>query len=224
MVINKIHNIDCMEMMSNMKDLSVNMTITDIPFGNVTKKGEERAKYRGQLRKIDKGKADEVTFNLHDFLDEVSRITNGSIYIFCGIEQVSEIYTYYENHKDFMVRQCAWKKTNPSPSNGQHMWLYTMENCIFAKRRKTKFNANCKPSVWDYPVMRGKVHPTQKPLELFKFLIESSTDEGDIVFDPCIGSGTTALASKELNRNYLGCELDVDYYNIALERIGDVND
>jgi site-specific DNA-methyltransferase (adenine-specific) len=95
-----------------------------------------------------------------------------------------------------MVRQCVWRKTNPSPANGQHMWLSSMENCIFAKRRKTPFYAHCKSSVWDYPVGRSKIHPTQKPLDLFKYLIGSSTVEGDIVLDTCIGSGTTAVASE----------------------------
>lgn len=118
-----------------------------------------------------------------------------------------------------MVRHCIWRKTNPSPANGQHMWLSSFENCIFAKRRRTKFNQNCKSSVWDFPVGRGKRHPTEKPLELFKYLIESSSDEGDIVFDPCIGSGTTAIASIELNRNYLGFELDKEYCDLANNRV-----
>lgn len=214
-----LHNKDCIEFMKEMEDLSVHMTLTDIPYGNVTKNGTERAKYDGQLRNVNKGKADEVTFDLDEFLNQVARITNGGIYIFCGIEQVSYIFSYFDNHKDFMVRQCAWKKTNPSPANGQHMWLSSMENCIFAKRRKTKFNAVCKSSVWEFPVGRGKIHPTQKNLDLFKYLIEASTDEGDTVFDPCIGSGTTAIASMDLSRRWIGCELDENYYNIAKERI-----
>jgi len=204
-----------------MDDQSVTMTLTDIPYGEVSKNGAERAKYKGQLRKLDKGKSDEVTFDLYEFLDEVARVTESGIYIFCGIEQIEPIYTYFgeTRKKDFMVRQCAWRKTNPSPANGQHMWLSSFENCIFAKRRRTKFNQNCNSSVWDFPVGRGKIHPTEKPLNLFKYLIESSSDEGDIVFDPCIGSGTTAVAAKELTRNYIGFELDKEYYNLANERI-----
>lgn len=210
-----------MEGMKEMDDQSVTMTLTDIPYGEVSKNGAERAKYKGQLRKLDKGKSDVVTFDLYEFLDEVARVTEGSIYIFCGIEQIEPIYTYFgeTRKRDFMVRQCAWRKTNPSPANGQHMWLSSFENCIFAKRRRTKFNQSCKSSVWDFPVGRGKIHPTEKPLNLFKYLIESSSDEGDIVFDPCIGSGTTAVAAKELARNYTGFELDKEYYNLANERI-----
>src|SRR5690625_5363658 len=98
--------------MNTMGDKSVDMILTDIPYGEVSKNGADRAKYAGQLRSIDKGKADSVTFDLDAFLEECSRISNGGIYIFCGIEQVGKVYTYFDNHKDVMVRQCAWRKTN----------------------------------------------------------------------------------------------------------------
>lgn len=222
--VNKIYNDDCMKIMKNMEDLSVNLTIADIPFGEVTKQGKDRAKYKGQLRKIDKGNADIVTFNTIDFLKEISRITSGSIYIFCGIEQVSEIFTFFKEDmkKDFMARFCVWKKTNPSPANGQHMWLSGTECIIFAKRRKTVFNQHCKSNVFEFPTERERIHPTQKPLELIKYLIRSSSNEGDIVFDPVCGSGTSCVGAIETNRQYIGIELNKKYYNIAKQRIGEL--
>ncbi|MEL3959425.1 site-specific DNA-methyltransferase [Caldifermentibacillus hisashii] len=219
LALNKIYQMDCIEGMKRIPDKSIDLILTDIPYGEVSKNGEERAKYKGQLRKIDKENADILTFDLDEFLNECSRVANGGIYIFCGIEQVSYIYSYFNKHTDFMVRQCAWKKTNPSPVNGQHMWLSSMENCIFAKRRKTKFYAHCKSAVWDYPVGRSKIHPTQKPVELFKYLVQASSDEGDTVLDPCIGSGTTAVACQELNRNWIGFEVDGRYIEKSNEVI-----
>jgi site-specific DNA-methyltransferase (adenine-specific) len=220
--LNKIYNVDCIEAMSQLPDQSVQMILTDIPYGEVTKNGAERAKYNGQLRNINKGAADTLTFDLDTFLEQCARVSNGGIYIFCGIEQVSKVYSYFDRHKDFMVRQCGWRKTNPSPANGQHMWLSSLENCVFAKRRKTKFNQSCKNAIWDFPVGRSKRHPTEKPLKLFEYLIESSSNIGDIVLDPCIGSGTTAEASLNLGRNYIGYEINKDYYNIANERINNL--
>lgn len=217
--LNRIYQMDCIEGMRLIPDKSIDLILTDIPYDGVTKKGAERAKYAGQLRKLDKGKADILTFEIDDFLNECSRILKGSIYIFCGIGQVYTIYNYFENHKDFMVRLCAWRKTNPSPMNGQHMWLSSMEICIFAKRRRAKFNAHCKPSVWDYPVGRSKIHPTQKPVELFEYLIEASTDEGDIVLDTCMGSGTTAVATLKTGRKFIGFETEPKYIEIANQRI-----
>jgi len=217
-----IINGDCLEVMDKLieQGVTVDCTITDIPYGEVSKNGAERAKYQGQLRKIDKGQADILEFDLEAFLEKVSILTNGGIYIFCGIEQISIIYKYFDNHKDFMVRQCAWRKTNPSPVNGQYMWLSSFENCIFAKKRKTKFNQSCKSSVWDFPVGRKKYgHPTEKPEPLFHYLMESSSDKNDTIFDPCMGSGTLGAVAKKANRNFIGIELDETYFEIAKNRI-----
>ena len=63
------------------------------------------------------------------------------------------------------------------------------------------------------------VHPTQKPVDLLKYLIKTYTNEGMTVLDNCMGSGSTGVAAKKLNRNFIGMELDEDYFNIAKERI-----
>lgn len=65
----------------------------------------------------------------------------------------------------------------------------------------------------------NKMHPTQKPVELFKYLIETYSKEGDIILDTCMGSGTTAIAAIESNRNFIGFELDLDYFNYSEKRI-----
>ena len=67
---------------------------------------------------------------------------------------------------------------------------------------------------------KGKVHPTQKPVPLFEYLIKTYTNDGDMVLDNCMGSGTTGVACKNLNRKFIGIELDETYFNLAKERIG----
>ena len=67
--------------------------------------------------------------------------------------------------------------------------------------------------------MRGKVHPTQKPVALFEYLIKTYTNENETILDNCMGSGTTAIACINTNRNFIGFELDETYFNIANERI-----
>lgn len=215
----KLINDDCIKVMKSMQDNSVQLILTDIPYGEVSKNGEDRAKYSGQLRKIDKGKADELNFDLIEFLEQCHRISKGSIYIFCGIEQLSTVFSYFKGKKDCMVRQCAWKKTNPAPSNGQHMWLSSMENCVFVKKRKTIFNENCKSSVFEFPTGRSKVHPTEKPLDLFKKLVLASSNEGDLVFDPCMGSATTGIACLDSQRDFIGIELDSTYFETCKNRV-----
>lgn len=224
MELNSIYHKDCIEGMRSMKDKSVDLILTDIPYGNVTRNGEERAKSKGQLRNLNKGFADELSFDLKEFLDGCYRITNGSIYIFCGIEQTSEVFKFFDSKKDMTTRQCIWHKTNPSPLNAQHYWVHSFENCIYAKKRKSTYNDGYAHNVWEFPIERKIDFFTPKPLKLFKYLIEKSTNEGDIVFDPCIGSGTTAVASKELNRNYIGLDLNKEAIKTTLRRLGNVTE
>lgn len=68
-------------------------------------------------------------------------------------------------------------------------------------------------------VRKGSLHPTQKPIELIEYLIKTYTNEGDVVLDNCMGSGTTCLAAKNLNRHYIGIEKEEKYFNIAKERL-----
>lgn len=216
-----LYNEDCMKILPNIDSKSIECIITDLPYDGVSKKGAERAKYSGQLRKIDKGKADILTFNLKDFLNEITRVSSGSIYLFCGINQISEIYTYFEEEKqkEFMVRLCVWHKSNPSPMNGQHMYLNSTEFVIYAKRRKTKFNGRCIHNVFEFPTGRSKIHPTEKPIPLLQQMILDSTEEFDTVADFCGGSFSTGLAALELNRNFIGVEMDNIYFEDAKNRI-----
>src|SRR5690606_14148324 len=129
------------------------------PYGQVTKKGADRAKYSWQLRKIDKGAADVLTFDIQEFLNECDRITKGSVYIFCGIGQISEIFSYFEENKNYMTRLCVWHKTNPSPMNGQHFFVHATEFSALAKKRKQTFNHTYAHNVREFPAGRSKVHP-----------------------------------------------------------------
>lgn len=116
-----IFNADCMEIMSSIEQEGVfDVTLTDIPYDAVNTKRNTSSDSHG-FRVINKGVADELTFNLTDFLDEVYRLTKGTIIIFCGNEQYSTIYDYFSTksaQKEGTTRQIIWHKTNPSPMNG----------------------------------------------------------------------------------------------------------
>ena len=197
--------------MSKLSDKSIDLTVTDIPYGEVNRKS-------AGLRNLDKGKADIVTFNLSELVDELCRLTKGSIYIFCGTEQVSEIRKRMVENK-MSTRLCIWEKTNPSPMNGDKIWLSGIECCVFGRFPKATFNEHCKNTVFRYPCGRNKIHPTQKPEELIERLVLASSNIGDLVLDPFSGSGTTAVVCKKTNRNFIGFELDKEYYDKAVDRI-----
>lgn len=91
---------------------------------------------------------------------------------------------------------------------------------MWFKRRGSKtFNAHCKNTVFEYPIPGGKkrIHPTQKHWDLWKELILDCSNEGDLIFDPCAGSGVTALVAKENKRDFLCLELDTETYTKSID-------
>lgn len=203
---------DCLELMKNIPDGSVDFVLTDIPYDTVNRSSNG-------LRNLNKQAADILTFDVLDFLDDVYRVSSNSICVFCGKEQFSTIYSYFANKKG-TVRPVIWEKSNPSPMNGQHIYLSGVEMAVWFKKSGAKtFNAHCKNTVFKHPNGKSKLHPTEKNHSLLKELILDNTNVGDVVFDPCMGSGSHGIVSLENGRNFIGIELDSGYFEIAKERI-----
>ena len=127
--------------------------------------------------------------------------------------------------RGFVYRnQLVMAKKNPLPSLSKSNWRSAFEVCMYlTKGKPAVFNfvsqAECKNVFHFSNTHRQTAHPTEKPLDLIKLIIQVSSDEGDLVVDPFMGSGTTAVAAKELDRNYLGFELAADYIKMANERL-----
>ena len=189
----------------------VNCIITDIPYNECNRQSNG-------LRKLDKDKADVGDFDIIDLTKNLCDKTKGSIYMFCGINQVSTIRQTMMN-EGLSTRIIVWEKTNPSPMNGNKIWLSGIELCVFGKKSKATFNLHCKNTVLRYPCGVNKIHPTQKPIALMSYIINASTKEGDTVLDPFMGSGTTAIACIREKRNFIGFELNKEYYDKACKRI-----
>lgn len=208
-----------MDVMKGMSSNSVNLTLTDIPYNEVNRSSNG-------LRVLDKEEADILTFDLNEFLSEVYRVTEGTIIIFCGMGQFSEIYNFFaekQQKKEGTVRQLIWKKTNPSPMNGQYIYLSGIENIVWFKKRGGTFNAHCKNTVFEYPCGRSKQHPTEKNHKLLEELILDNSNVGDLVFDPCCGSGSHLLVARNNNRDFYGVELNDKYFNIAQDRLSSLS-
>lgn len=201
---------DCLELMKDIPNDSVDMVLTDIPYGVINREGG--------IRNYNKGIADVETFEIKPFVDGLCRICKGSIYVFCSTEQISEI------RKTLMdiglsTRLIVWEKTNPSPMNGEHIWLSGIECCVFGKKKGATFNEFCKNTVLRYHCGKNDLHPTQKPIKMLEYLISVSSNENDLIFDPCMGSGSTGIACINTQRNFIGIELDENYFKIASERV-----
>ena len=206
---------DCMELMNNIPNESIDLVLTDIPYDEVNRKDNG-------LRKLDKENADVLTFDLINFLEQLYDKAKSTIIIFCGKEQVSIIHSYFNDKQKKgkgTVRQLIWEKSNPSPMNGQHIYLSGVENAIWFKKRGGTFNAHCKNTVFKYPIGRSKLHPTEKNHLLLQELILDNSNENDLILDPCMGSCSTGVVALQNNRNFLGIELNQNYFEIAKNRL-----
>lgn len=191
------------------------LLLTDIPYEVVSRNSNG-------LRNLDKEKADEKTFELNKFLNHIYDCFDICI-IFCAKEQLSEIYEYF-NKKQIdklgTVRQLVWCKSNPSPMNGEYVYLSATENAVWFKKKGTgKLNSKCKKNYFIHSTGSSKFHPTEKNHNLLTELILDNTNEGDLIIDTCMGSGSTGICAVKHNRNFLGIELDEKYFEIAKKRI-----
>ena len=135
---------------------------------------------------------------------------------------------YFIVQNDYLWDLLVWNKTNPIPSNST--WLSDVEYCLYFRERGLDVGADDYQykSKWFVSGINQKDkaeydHPTIKPLELVKRHLENTTKEGDVVLDCFIGSGTTAVACKELGRNYIGFEINPEYYKIAVDRVNGIS-
>jgi site-specific DNA-methyltransferase (adenine-specific) len=141
----------------------------------------------------------------------------GTLIIFFDLWKITDLKNILEKYKFKQLRFIEWIKTNPQPRNSKVNYL---TNCreialVAIKESKPTFNSSYDNGIYKFPLQGGKnrFHPTQKSLELFETLIKKHSKENDIVMDTFLGSGTTAIACKNTNRQFKGCEISKEYYD-----------
>jgi len=163
--------------------------------------------------------------DLQLFINHFYRVLKpgGTCIIFFDLWKITPLKDQLESAKFKQIRFIEWLKTNPQPINSKVNYL---TNCreialLGIKKSKPTFNSSYDKGVYEYPIQGGKdrFHPTQKNTKMFQELIEKHSNEGDVVLDPFLGSGTTAVAAKATGRKFIGCELDEEYFTKAMARI-----
>jgi site-specific DNA-methyltransferase (adenine-specific) len=162
---------------------------------------------------------------LDEFISEYYRVLKkgGSIIIFFDLWKITELKFILEKYKFKQIRFIEWIKTNPQPRNSKVNYL---TNCreialLAVKDGNPTFNSSYDNGIYMFPLQGGKnrFHPTQKSLLLFEELIKKHSNENDVILDTFLGSGTTAIACKNTNRHFKGCEISKEYYDKILELI-----
>jgi site-specific DNA-methyltransferase (adenine-specific) len=229
MEINKIYNIDCMELMSDIPDSSIDFVLTDIPYNISRENNFKTMKDRTGRNGIDFGEWDK-DFDEKQLKHIVPKIKKGGgLFTFHEPQQFPVIRNLLDEltFKDMLV----WQKTNPMPRNRDRRYISNIEMASWYVKEGLPWvfhrqNDNYDGCVFLYPSESGggykRYHPCQKNVKMLESIIIRHTNEGDIVFDPYAGSGSTCVAALNTNRRFIGCEIDTAYCDIAIKRIQDV--
>jgi site-specific DNA-methyltransferase (adenine-specific) len=223
-----------MEGMKQIPDNSIDLVVTDPPYkivqGGCSNKAVTINACGGILNKhngnnielVKKGKIfnhNEIQFN--EWLPEIYRVLkdNSHCYIMINGRNLAELQMEAEKVGFRFHNIIAWDKGNATPNK---WYMQRLEFILFLFKGEAKnINNMGTTTLLQVPnIKRGtKLHPTEKPVDLMKVLIENSSNEGDLILDPFMGVGSTALACKELNRQFIGFELDKHYCELAEKRI-----
>lgn len=228
----ELHNADAYQKINELIDsgIKVDHIITDPPY-NISQDNNFHT-MKNPRRGVDFGNWDRGAFDLYSWIPQYSKLlnANGSMVIFCSYRFISHIIEVLESDMTNMAVKdvLVWQKTNPMPRNINRRYVQDMEFAIWSVKKNSKWVFN-KPdnqpylrACFKYPLVSGKEktkHPTQKSLKLMEEIISIHTNENDVVLDPFMGSGSTGVACKNTNRNFIGIELDKNYFGISCERL-----
>lgn len=232
---------DCLELMKDIPDKSVDCIITDLPYGTTQCKWDTIIPFEPlwkQYNRIIKDNGAIVLFGTEPFSSHL-RLSNLKNYKYDwiwdkvkGTGFLNAKRQPMRNHElisVFYKKQCIY---NPQKTYG-----HKMKKSYRSKDLQTDVYGEMKndytyESTERYPrsiqvfstdTQNSSLHPTQKPVALIEYLIKTYTNEGELVFDSCMGSGTTGVACINTNRRFIGIELDNNYFKIAKERIENIN-
>ena len=223
MELNRIYNEDCLEGMKDMPNESVDLIVTDPPY---------LISYKTNYRKNKDHKFTKEIANDNDpiviskYIEECYRIlrNDSAMYMFCSFDKVD--FFKQELEKYFKIKNMiVWVKNNHTAGDLKAQFGKKYELVFLVNKGRALFNGKRLTDVWEFDRVVGnsQLHQNQKPLELIEQCIAKHSNVGDVVFDGFMGSGTTAIASMRTGRNYIGFELDDEYYKVAQQRIEDEN-
>jgi DNA modification methylase len=211
--LNKVTCCDCLEAMKELPDKCVDAVVTDIPY-NISQQSNG-------LRNLDYGEWDKQYGMENTWAREIARVVKQTAIVFCGKSQFSHIENIFTD-SGMTTRTIVWHKSNPTVMNCDKVYIEATELAVYGKKPNGTYNPNYKHNVFDSDnAPRERVHPTQKPLVLFEEFICDTTRPTDIILDPFLGSGTTAVAAIRTGRQFIGFEIDPHYCDIANRRIAD---
>lgn len=204
---------DCLELMQQIPDSSVDMILTDPPYGMSFVSNFRNEKYNAISGDNDLGWLD-------DFARECFRVSadNTAHYVFCSFHNVDVFKVAFQKYfklKNILI----WEKNNTSMGDLKGDFAPKYEMILFLHKGRRLINGKRDSNILRFSRTGNKLHPTQKPVTLCEKLIEKFSEASSTILDPFMGSGSTGVACINTGRNFIGIELDPDYFKIAQQRI-----
>ncbi|MFW2331564.1 MAG: DNA-methyltransferase [Nitrospinota bacterium] len=227
----EVKTLDAFKFLSTLDEGSVDLILTDPPYTISRKSGFSQYGPRGVARfavSMEFGKWDNRAIDLPKLSRSTYRALKprGSAIIFYDFWKLSYLADAMKDAGFKMLRVLIWEKSNPVPLNSKRAYLTnSREVAIFGvKGGRPTFHSEYDNGIYRLPIPRhngNRIHPTQKPLELFQELILKHSNKGDLVVDPFLGSGTTAVAALKTDRRFKGSDIDSSYIKEARLRLKD---
>ena len=237
-MLNKVVFNDNRFVLPDIKTGSIDLILTDAPYqisrdSNFSKNNKDKEleiKYSNLSNDV--GKWDKDAIDWIFYLQEFHRVLKrgGKVVMFYDIWKMGMIKNIAEESKFSQPRIGIWKKNNPVPVNSKNNYLSNSKEYFISltrhgwkgrSRSESTFNSEYDSAIYEYATIAGDEvlgHPTQKPIALIEDLIETHSNEHDIILDPFIGSGTTAVACLNTDRNFIGIENNPEYIEICKKR------
>ena len=223
--INRIYNQDCLEGLKQIEDESIDLCVTDPPYKVISGGNKDRGTNGFPKSVLNRNDGKIFDFNDIDFKDwipEVYRVLKKDTHFYCmtNVINLKDVIETAEKVGFKLHNILVWEKNTANPNR----WY--MKNCEFTLffykgQAKTINNPGSKQVHQFNNIVGNKCHPTEKPVELMQFYIENSSKEGDLVLDPFMGGGATAVACKNSKRNFIGFEIDEKFYKVIEERLSE---
>lgn len=228
---------DCLELMKDIPDKSIDMILCDLPYGTTQCKWDSIIPFEDlweQYNRIIKNNGAICLFGQEPFSStlRLSNLKNFKYdWIWDKVKGTGFLNAKRQpmrNHEIISVfykKQCTY---NPQKTFGhklkQSYRRKELQTEVYGEMKNNYFYSSTERyprsiQVFSTDTQNSSLHPTQKPVALCEYLIKTYTNENEIVLDNCMGSGTTGVACVNTNRNFIGIELDTNYFNIAKERI-----
>ncbi len=236
-----LYNEDCIEVLKTLKPNSIDLIFADPPYF-LSNGG--KSIHSGKVVSVNKGNWDDKSqYDNHleftkEWLKQSFRVlkNGGSIWISGTVHNIFDVKNFLDEIGYKIINIVVWHKTDPPPLVYKNKFKFSYELIIWAKKNgKHTFNYQKMfnvakeemQDVWTIPAVKMSekkfgYHPTQKPEALIERIIIACSNIGDTVLDPFCGSGTACYVAKKLNRNYIGIEKEIEYFNISKRRIDSI--